>query len=375
MRDDTRKGNPSLVDSLAGDTKKGSDDAAGLPDRLTRYARAHHRALDMVDYIRTHVDDKRFKYLADDLSSCGSYLLFKDYFKAGKIRLAGMISCKNHILCPLCAIRRGAKMVKAYLERLQVVQAENPHLKAYLVTLTVKNGDDLRERFDHLQNSVKAYNDKRRYALKGHRYLPVEFNKALGAVGSYEFKKGKVSGLWHPHFHAVWLCEVEPDPVQLSREWHQITGDSFIVDVTPFHDQDDVVGGFLEVFKYALKFSDMPLDQNWEGFQLLQGRRLVTSFGVLRGVNVPEELTDDQLDDEPFVDLFFKFSRGAGYNLASSSDITEPIQRLFNGSKRSNLVNLVGHLAEKYPTIDAMQARRNQINHRKRIQPPTEGQI
>ena len=41
----------------------------------------------------------------------------------------------------------------------------------------------------------------------------------------------------------------------LSREWHEITGDSFIVDVRPIS-QDDPVSGFIEVFKYAVKFSD-----------------------------------------------------------------------------------------------------------------------
>src|SRR3546814_1097214 len=48
----------------------------------------------------------------------------------------------------------------------------------------------------------------------------------------------------------------------LSEQWKKITGDSFIVDVTPFHDQDDVITGFLEVFKYAVKFSDLPLADN-----------------------------------------------------------------------------------------------------------------
>ena len=51
------------------------------------------------------------------------------------------------------------------------------------------------------------------------------------------------------------LAETEPDAERLAREWHQITGDSFIVDVRPIS-QDDPVSGFIEVFKYAVKFSD-----------------------------------------------------------------------------------------------------------------------
>jgi hypothetical protein len=354
------KENPSFVEFLAGDTKKGSDDAAALPDRLSRYSKAHHRALDMANYIRNHAEHQEKTNLAAELKNCGSYLMFRDYFQVGKVRLSGMISCKKHMLCPLCAMRRGAKMLKAYLERLEVIRQESPGFKAYLVTLTVKDGADLLQRFDHLQNSLQIYTQQRRSAMVGKRQL-VEFNKALGAVGSYEFKRGSGSGLWHPHFHAVWLCREDPDEVQLSREWHAITGDSFIVNVTPFHDQDDVVGGFLEVFKYALKFSDMPLEQNWHGFETLQGKRLVTSFGKFRGVQVPEISADDLLDDEPFVELFYRFRKGAGYSLVKASGVIDPEQRLFDGAPRSNLVNLVGHLATKYPTREATQGARLDI--------------
>jgi len=369
------KGNPLFVESLAGETKKGFDDAVSMPGRLDRFSKAHHRALDMADYIRTvatcktnyamvHIPDndsidpelnrrniakrKRIelyvkadfdskqKYCGRDipvaLKTCGSYLQFRDYFRTGKILLSSMISCDLHMLCPLCAMRRGAKMLKAYLARLEVIRKENPGLQAYLVTLTVKDGGDLLERFNHLQESMQTYTEQRRNAKKGRRDL-VEFNKALGAVGSYEFKKGSGSGLWHPHFHAVWLCYEKPDQNLLSREWKAITGDSHIVDVTPFHNQNDVVGGFLEVFKYALKFSDMPLDQNWHGYQTLQKKRLVTSFGLFRGVEVPKNNEDELLDDEPYVDLFYRFIKGTGYSLEKASGINEPLHKIITDSK------------------------------------------
>lgn len=358
MRDEKEK--PSFAESLAGETKKGLDDAAALPERLSRYAGAHHRALDMADYIKNMAMNQMKNvatfpmknvstFLSAQLKSCGSYLAFRDYFRVGKVRLSSMRSCKKHLLCPLCAMRRGAKMLKAYLDRLEVIRQEHPTIKAFLVTITVKDGEDLLERFNHLQSSLQTYNDQRRNAIKGLRSL-VEYNKALGAVGSYEFKRGSGSGLWHPHYHAVWLCYETPDQEQLAREWHEITGDSFIVNVTPFHDQEDVVSGFLEVFKYAVKFSDLPLDQNWEGYEALQGKRLVNSFGLFRGVQVPENNEDDLLDDEPYVEMFFRFVKGAGYSLAKVSQVKEPVQRLADAAPRSNLVNLVGHLAEKYPT-------------------------
>ena len=58
------------------------------------------------------------------------------------------------------------------------------------------------------------------------------------------------------------------------------------------------IDGFLETFKYALKFSDLELSDNLHAYKTLKGKRLINSFGALRGVEVPEELTDDDLDDD-----------------------------------------------------------------------------
>lgn len=318
----SEKKNPQFVEFLAEDTILGADDAAVLPGRLDRYSKAHHRALAMSDYAMEVADSasptlrQAYAKTSIKLRSCGNYLLFRDYYTVGKVRLHAATFCKKHLLCPLCAIRRGAKMVKAYMDKLAIIKAENPNLKAYLVTLTVKDGDDLAERFSHLYHSVAKLHKTR--TGKGQHS---EACKADAAVWSYEFKRGKNSGDWHPHVHAVWLCNEAPDAVQLSAEWKKITGDSFIVDVTPFHDQDDVINGFLEVFKYAVKFSDLPLADNWEGYKTLSGKRLIASFGLFRGVEVPDDLTDEKLDDLPYVEALYKFVYGAGYSYTKKNDL------------------------------------------------------
>ncbi|MDK4667222.1 hypothetical protein QG060_10115, partial [Kingella kingae] len=130
-----------------------------------------------------------------------------------------------------------------------------------------------------------------------------------------EVKRGQGSGLWHPHVHMIWLCEDVPDKFRLSQEWHNITGDSYIVDVREFYGET-IVEGFLEVFKYALKFSDMALPDNWQAFETLKGKRLVDNFGLFRGVVVPEDLTDGELEDEPYLMMLYKFFRGSGYSFS-----------------------------------------------------------
>lgn len=190
--------------------------------------------------------------------------------------------------------------------------ASDGDLKPYMVTLTVKDGENLEERFQHLRNAMQRMTRQRRDALAGKRQN-IEFCKALGGVHSVEFKRGKGSGLWHPHVHMVWLCHSAPDARALSREWLEITGDSYIVDVRECYGEG-MIDAFLEVFKYALKFADLPLSDNWEAFQKLSSRRLVDSFGNLRGVDVPEDLTDEDIENEPYRLMLYKFMKGSGYN-------------------------------------------------------------
>lgn len=305
------KKNPKSLESLAGESEFGAGDASALPLKLSRYATAHQRALHMSKYARR----KQNTQVADKLHSCGNWLLFRDYYTIGKMLLHSAKFCQKHLLCPLCAIRRGGKYLKAYLEKLKEVQADHPAMKAYLVTFTVKNGECLKERYYHLRQAMKKMTQARRdYLSNPRKNRHVEFAKALGGVHSIEFKRGANSGLWHPHVHMVWLCNEKPDAFKLSEEWKHWTGDSFIVDVTEFHDQEDIVSGFMEVFKYALKFSELSLEDNWHAFEVLSNKRLVDPFGCLRGVEVSEDLTDGEIDDLPFIEMLYEYTQN-GYEL------------------------------------------------------------
>ncbi|RMG79237.1 MAG: hypothetical protein D6712_20035, partial [Chloroflexi bacterium] len=109
-----------------------------------------------------------------------------------------------------------------------------------------------------------------------------------------------------------------PSVAKIAAEWRQITGDSYIVDVRPIS-QSDPASGFLEVFKYAIKFSDQPESDTWHCYQTLRGRRLIGSFGAFYGVPEPKDLSDDPLEGFPYVERFFSYF-GNGYRECSSID-------------------------------------------------------
>jgi Replication protein len=285
-----------------------SDGIEALPRRVERYGNAKKGALDVAEYIGSLAEHKT---IADRVKTCGDYLVFRHYFTVDQVKLHGAKLCMVHLLCPLCAIRRGSRALKSYLDRWEVIRAEKTSLKPFLVTLTVKDGPDLEERFKHLHKS------QRELWMRKHRGRGSALDGVAGAVWSYEIKRGKGSGLWHPHLHMIALAENQPDADLLASEWHNITGDSFIVDVRPIQ-QDDPAEGFMEVFKYAVKFSDQPPADTLQAWLTLRGKRLLGSAGCFRGVPEPEDLMDDEtaLADLPFATLFYRFMQGK-YSLTS----------------------------------------------------------
>jgi len=242
---------------------------------------------------------------------------FRHYYTVNKVRLAEACWCRKHLLCPLCAIRRGAKQLAAYLERYQIIMAQNPGLKTSMVTLTVKNGPDLLERFEHLARGVQALRMRGKDHKRGRRYGNAsEWSKVLGVVGTYEFTN-KGQG-WHPHTHMIVLHESPIDGEALAAEWKRITGDSWICDVRPLLHPDDPARDFVEVFKYAMKFQDLSLEDNYKAFLILSGRRLISSQGLFYGVKVPESQDDELIENLPYVELFYKYLEGVGYTLAEN---------------------------------------------------------
>ena len=294
--------------SLATDSGKGDHINQPLDERLERYFNAKKYSLQVADYIDEYHAGTMFKRVRKALRDCGSYLVFRDYYTIGQTRLTRASFCKNHLLCPLCAIRRSARMVHKYLERYKEIKAARPALNAYMVTLTVKDGEDLPERFAHLSGALRKLHKRR-----GHKDYPNSvIQNVEGAVWSYEFKRGKGSQLWHPHVHAIWLAEHPPSPLALSAEWYDLTKDSFIVDVRDI-DPVEPISGFCEVLKYATKFSEQKPFEVFLSWLDMKGKRLIGSSGLFYGIGEPD-LSDDTIDDLPYIEYLARYSP-SGYAL------------------------------------------------------------
>jgi len=285
-------------------------------DRITRYGHLKTRSRAMAGYINGLREPKKrpdIEKLHSSLVSCADYLVFHDYYTVEDIRLVKAHTCKKHLLCPFCARRRAAKMVDKNLPKIETAMASQKALKPVMITFTVKNGSNLLERFLHIRGAVKTLMQGRRNALKGQKWT--EFAKVAGGIASYEITNHDENG-WHPHVHMICLLTDWIDQKALSQEWEEITGDSFIVDIRRIKPKDggkggvDIASGLLEVCKYSLKFQDLTLPDTWHAYQTLRTRRLVQGFGCLHGIEVPDKLLDDPLEELPYLELHYRYETG-----------------------------------------------------------------
>lgn len=288
----------------------GTSPISGMYNRLERLGTAKRRGDAMGSWISQDSQEIRNQYVRQrqnrigrEVRECGTHLVFRHYLASDVVRLAQVHTCKKHLLCPVCAILRAGKSLRRYVEAIQasVLAGDVP----YLVTHTVKNSEELRERSRHILTAYrKMVNFRRRYASMG-RGDGWQLSGVEGGLYSLEVKRGAAGG-WHPHIHALWLL---PPGKRLSVDdlrqlWLKVTKDSHVFNVKPITDQGDgIISGCLEVLKYALKFSDLSFSDNWHASQELKGMRLTSSFGSLYGIK-EEEAGEDEIEegDEPFIE-------------------------------------------------------------------------
>ena len=300
--------------------------------RVNRYRRAKARSLQMLQYMRGLLaqmprdspEHAQLKSQIERLQACGTWLLFHYYYGwpegefEDKTRLIQANFCNQTMKCNFCAIRRAVIKMRAYFERFEHIMAERPFLTPHLITLTVKNGPDLLERYNHLRKSYGILKKRRENFLRrGNGYT--EFAKVTGAAGNVEVTHNIRTKEFHPHMHLVCTVNGRIHQLSLVEEWRAITGDSYILDARPFTTPDEPLRAFQEVFKYALKFSSMPIPINYQAAEILKGKHMLFSLGDFYGLKVPEKLTDDPLEQN-YVEYLYEWI-GNQYLLESTRHV------------------------------------------------------
>ena len=187
--------------------------------------------------------------------------------------------------CVPCSRERSNRIRHALLQHMQKL----PDLK--LITLTLRN----------VKTSLTAALDRITKHFRTLRSKSIWSKRVQGGVWIIETKIGENSGEWHVHVHCVAQAKFIPQHL-LSELWHNITGDSFIVDIRPVGAR---TGAVSYITKYVTKASDHQIVMDPERLQeaiiAFTGRRLVSTFGAWRGLELmekpchdPETITDEE---------------------------------------------------------------------------------
>jgi hypothetical protein len=181
-----------------------------------------------------------FAKVRDRLKTCGRWVRFRRCGGCASVdgkSAEESYSCALKI-CPFCLRKRSNQYAQRALIALEGMKAPK------LLTLTVKNGHDLKERLEHLKGSFDRLRERDFWKDRVDgwlRFLEVTHNSKEG---------------WHPHFHFLIDCSFL-EFKKLQEAWKSVTGDSHVVNIKSVDK-----GGAREVSKYVLKVKDLFKTEN-----------------------------------------------------------------------------------------------------------------
>jgi len=229
--------------------------------------------------------------IIEQMEACSSdFLVIR---KEGKLKLFPVL-CRSRI-CPICAFYKALKLKRRLHDTIKRMR------KPKLLTLTLKESNDPLD--------VQARRITKSFARLRRRKAFVEACKQGFWVLEYTYRPA--NDTWHVHIHAVIDSHFIPQDM-ISRMWHEITGDSFIVDIriaSPGH------AGYLA--KYIAKNNTyFPTDAQMSGYiKATKGLRMLGSWGKLK-------IEEDELLDLDDVEVIGRLSHIlTGVAIGNSEDM------------------------------------------------------
>ena len=211
--------------------------------------------------------------------SCGANCRVLFNQTTGEVRLQG--SCCHDRMCRPCAAARGRILQAA-------IHAHIPKsARLRFITLTLK----------HSSLPLAAVLKRLRDAFSTLRNRKLWKDHVKGGVAVLEVKLSK-SGFWHPHLHIMVEGSYLPRE-DLSAAWHEITGDSYIVDIRKVDDAEDDARELARyVTKYICKPAGLELlndtEKLCEYICAMKGQRVLNFLGSWRGILTDEEQEQDE---------------------------------------------------------------------------------
>lgn len=269
--------------------------------RRFRHGGWHHNRQLIYDSLRR---TRQTRSRVTNFNECGATAyVYRSVADPTKFRLGGS-SCRDRFCVP-CSRDRSRCLAT------NVINALGKRPARFLTLTLLQTAAHLRDVLDKLYDSFRK--------LRTTRFWKTHVR---GGCAFIEVKYNADGEAWNVHLHAI-IHGTYLDKFQLAREWHAITGDSYIVRVKLVED-DVAVGQY--VVKYVSKpFNNTFLNRNEyldTVIAVMVGRRLCLTFGDWRGIKLTESPNDqDWISLGTFHDIVTKAAQGDRESLAAIHDI------------------------------------------------------
>lgn len=255
--------NSPTLESLPGGV---SSEPIGLAESFRHSGWAHNRRLVYAALKRTMQTVPRITAFA----SCGAFAyVYQSVKPPYEYRLGGS-SCRDRFCVP-CAAERSRNLAANVLDALDLEPAR-------FLTLTLKTNDGpLATQIDRLYSCFSVL--RKRHLWR---------SRVTGGCAFTEVKWSRKTDAWNVHVHCIIHGAFLPK-WELSKAWHEITGDSMIVDLRVIRDRGHIT-------RYVTKYASKPFDNTFvnrqplfdEVIRAMHGRRLCFTFGTWRGIRLTE---------------------------------------------------------------------------------------
>jgi len=301
---------------------------------------------------------------------CGSWLWFRDFFTHPErpIKLWAGNFCQQNHYCDFCSALKAARTYRRNVPKVLAILA-NTSLKPYLLTLTCEHMHDLAAMVQHLLGAWSAAIERRRNQAKGQR--ATVFSDLEGGIVAFETKRGRGSGNWNFHAHAIVvschrdICEwsagfLNADgtrgkwfaATEFRQEWARLLGqETANINIKPLRtadprrpEENNLTHDLLEVFKYALKTGEMSHADHYHAAEVLHGRHLLRSFGCFVGLKLKDSVITEsdeltRLEGWPSRDLVYRFLDNS-YQLAQVTELDNAKKNQTQWNSSNNVLPL-----------------------------------